>query len=65
MDREFDICNNSRVVGEKCPFHEGFWNISKEINMPSVIPPGKYHVEMQAYTNNTEKITCMNGDITF
>jgi hypothetical protein len=67
LGQDFDLCDNADKLEEKCPFHKGFWNISKQVELPKLIPVGKYTVEMQAYTDNTmaEKISCMKGDITF
>lgn len=68
LKENFDLCYNAeKAVGEQCPFRKGFWNISKEVELPKQIPPGKYSVAMQAYTDEvmTEYISSMHGDVTF
>ncbi|KAG0645478.1 Phosphatidylglycerol phosphatidylinositol transfer [Hyphodiscus hymeniophilus] len=67
LTKDFDLCESAGAVDEECPFHEGFWNVSKTVDLPQQIPPGTYKVEMQAYTNETmdEKIICMQGDVSF
>lgn len=67
LKQDFDLCENARAVDEQCPFHKGFWNISKEVELPKLIPDGTYTVAIQAYTdkNMEAEISCMKGEVTF
>ena len=67
LTKDFDLCENAGAVDEACPLHSGFWNVSKEVTLPSQIPPGTYKIIMQAYTDKTmeEKISCMKGEVAF
>lgn len=67
VNEKFDLCDHAKDVDEKCPFHEGLWNVSKKADIPKGIPPGKFVVEMKAYMDETERelITCMKGEVDF
>ena len=67
LKKDFDLCDNAEAIGEQCPLHKGFWNISQEVELPKQIPTGKYRVAMQAYTDGTmaEYINSMHGDVSF
>lgn len=50
----------------ECPLEKGYRKLVKEVAIPGAIPPGKYAVTADAYTDgHAEQITCMEGSIVF
>lgn len=49
----------------ECPLKKGYMEIFKEVDLPKVIPPGKYTVLADVKTVDQEEITCMNAEVVF
>jgi len=65
VDTEIDLCENVGEIGEECPIKNGALDLSKEVELPKVIPPGKYTVRAQAFTEDDEQLTCLTTTIVF
>lgn len=60
-----DLCENAGQVDLECPVKAGEMVLTKEIDLPKAIPPGKYHVMADVYTKDDEPITCITADVIF
>ncbi|KAF2484982.1 ML domain-containing protein [Neohortaea acidophila] len=60
-----DLCETVKNVDLKCPLEVGELTIEKEVDLPKVIPPGKYHVIADVQTKDDEKVTCLTADVEF
>ncbi|KAL6454773.1 NPC2 Phosphatidylglycerol/phosphatidylinositol transfer protein [Candida maltosa Xu316] len=52
-------------VDLECPIKKGKHIITKVVEIPQEVPPGKYLVTARAYTKNDEYITCLTAQIVF
>lgn len=41
IKQEADLCDNLPKIGESCPLKKGPISISKEVDIPRQVPPGK------------------------
>jgi len=57
-----DLCEQMQNVDEKCPL-KGVKTITKEVDLPKEIPPGRYNVVADVYTKDDEHITCLTASI--
>jgi len=60
-----DLCAQMKNVDKECPLEKGETEITKDVELPNQIPPGSYDVVGDVYDKNDEKITCLQGAITF
>ncbi|KAJ9635907.1 Phosphatidylglycerol/phosphatidylinositol transfer protein [Coniosporium tulheliwenetii] len=52
-------------VDLECPLEKGEMKLSKSVDLPREIPPGKYTVLADVYTKEDKRITCLTATITF
>ncbi|KIH93973.1 phosphatidylinositol/phosphatidylglycerol transfer protein [Sporothrix brasiliensis 5110] len=60
-----DLCEQIENVDLECPIQKGLISITKSVDLPREIPPGKYTVLADAYTVDDEPITCLTATVTF
>ncbi|KEY82116.1 peroxisomal 3 ketoacyl coA thiolase Kat1 [Aspergillus fumigatus] len=61
-----DLCEQIKNVDLECPLEKGEMTLTKQVDLPSHIPPGKYNVHADVYTKDGKKITCLDAhDIEF
>lgn len=60
-----DLCETVKNVDLKCPIEKGKTTLSKDVDLPKEIPPGKYRVIADVETEDEEKITCLTAEVTF
>lgn len=65
IKQTLDLCENAGQIDMKCPVEPGDIVITKEVDLPKQIPPGKYHVTADVYTADDEPITCLTADVFF
>ncbi|RHZ64035.1 Phosphatidylglycerol/phosphatidylinositol transfer protein [Aspergillus turcosus] len=56
-----DLCEQIKNVDLECPLEKGEMTLTKEVDLPSHIPPGKYNVHADVYTKDGVKITCLDA----
>ncbi|KKK23323.1 hypothetical protein ARAM_007650 [Aspergillus rambellii] len=56
-----DLCDQIVNVDLECPLEEGTMSLTKEVELPAQIPPGKYTVHADVYTKDDERITCLDA----
>ncbi|KAL7274804.1 Phosphatidylglycerol/phosphatidylinositol transfer protein [Rhizina undulata] len=65
IKERLDLCDHVSEVGLECPIDEGKMVLTKEVTLPKAIPPGKYSVIANAYTEDGRPITCLTASIQF
>nr|POF00933.1 phosphatidylglycerol/phosphatidylinositol transfer protein [Quercus suber] len=61
-----DLCENVDKVDLKCPLpKDEETTITKDVELPKEIPPGKYTVVADIVTKNETKITCLTATVEF
>lgn len=60
-----DLCEQIQNVELECPIEKGLISITKSVDLPREIPPGKYTVLADVYTVDDEPITCLTATVTF
>ncbi|KAK8210188.1 Phosphatidylglycerol/phosphatidylinositol transfer protein [Zalaria obscura] len=65
INQEADLCETVKNVDLECPLKKGDMVLTKDVELPKEIPPGKYTVLADVYTKDNEKITCLTATVTF
>jgi len=65
INQEADLCDSLGNVDLTCPLEKGEMSLTKNVDLPSQIPPGTYTVLADVYTKDNKRITCLQSKITF
>jgi len=65
VSQTIDLCDHASEIDLECPVEKGQREVTKEVEIPKAIPPGKYNVQADVYTKDDEPITCICADIIF
>lgn len=65
LTKEVDLCEFAGEVDLKCPIEKGDMQLSKEVNLPGVIPPGDYTVLANVLTKGGDVVTCLTAKVHF
>jgi hypothetical protein len=65
INQEADLCEQVKNVDLKCPLEKGETTLTKEVDLPKQIPPGKYTVLADVFTEDGTKITCLTAHVWF
>jgi len=65
INQEADLCATVEKADLTCPIKKGDMEITKDVDIPREIPPGKYTVLADVYTKDGDKITCLTASIAF
>jgi len=65
ISTKVDLCEQIRNVDLTCPIEKGLVVITKAVEMPKEIPPGKYSVFADVYSRNDDPITCLTATVVF
>jgi hypothetical protein len=60
-----DLCEQLGNVDLECPIEPGKLVITKSVDLPKQIPPGKYTVQADVFNADDEHITCLTAAVTF
>jgi len=60
-----DLCEDVPNVGLECPVKKGELSLSKDVDLPAEIPPGKYTVVADVVSKDDKTITCLNAVVEF
>lgn len=63
--QEADLCEQIQNVDMQCPLEKGKMTLTKEVDIPKEVPPGKYTVVANVYTEAEESITCLEASVSF
>jgi len=65
INQRADLCEQVKNVDLECPIKKGETALTKDVNLPEEIPPGKYTVLADVYTKDDRKITCLTATVVF
>ncbi|ORY84804.1 phosphatidylinositol/phosphatidylglycerol transfer protein [Protomyces lactucae-debilis] len=60
-----DLCEQTEKIDLACPIEAGPLALERVVELPKVIPPGKYSVQAQVFTEDGEQITCLSAHVQF
>ena len=60
-----DLCDTVKNVDLECPIKKGELSLTKDVDLPKQIPPGKYTVLADVKTKDDKKITCLTATVEF
>ncbi|EFX03826.1 ml domain containing protein [Grosmannia clavigera kw1407] len=60
-----DLCEQIGEVDLECPIEKGLLSITKSVDLPNEIPPGKYTVLADVFTADDKPITCLTATVVF
>lgn len=60
-----DLCEQIGNVDLECPVEAGDLEITKAVDLPNEIPPGKYTVLADVFTVDDVQITCLTATVVF
>ncbi len=64
LNQRFDLCDGLKEVNLSCPLAKGTQaHVTKQVELPREIPPGKYHVEARAYSEDGEPLICLEATV--
>lgn len=65
IHQTYDLCEEAKNIDLECPIKKGQNIISKLVEIPAEVPPGKYVVNARAYTKDDKLITCLTATVEF
>ncbi|KAI9742932.1 MAG: Phosphatidylglycerol/phosphatidylinositol transfer protein [Claussenomyces sp. TS43310] len=65
VNTQADLCEQVSNVELECPIKKGDIKLTKDVELPSEIPPGKYTVFADVYNYDKKHITCLTATVTF
>lgn len=65
IHQTYDLCEQVANVDLECPVKKGEQVISKLVEIPDEVPPGKYIVNARAYTAEDVLIACLSATVEF
>ncbi len=65
IKQEADLCDQLGNVDLTCPLKKGPMELTKSVQIPKQVPKGMYTVLADVYTNEGEKVTCLQATVHF
>ncbi|CAJ2513630.1 Uu.00g017490.m01.CDS01 [Anthostomella pinea] len=65
VNTKADLCKQIKNVDMECPIEKGDVSITKEVEIPKEVPPGKYNVYAEVVSKDNKPITCLQATVTF
>ncbi|KAL4897921.1 ML domain-containing protein [Aspergillus ambiguus] len=61
LKQKADLCEQIANVDLKCPLEKGDMTLTKRVDLPAHIPPGKYSVHADVFSKDDARITCLDA----
>lgn len=65
INQDADLCDTVGKADLDCPLEKGEMTLTKDVDLPKAIPPGKYTVLADVYNDDGDKITCLTAHVEF
>ncbi|WPK25406.1 hypothetical protein PUMCH_002719 [Australozyma saopauloensis] len=65
IHQTYDLCEQVENVDLECPIKKGKQVITKQVEIPAEVPPGKYVVNARAFDKDDKLITCLTATVEF
>ncbi|RJE27064.1 phosphatidylglycerol phosphatidylinositol transfer protein [Aspergillus sclerotialis] len=62
LNQQVNLCDEIKQVGLSCPLEKGEQTLTKSVDLPREIPPGKYSVRADVYDKNEKQVTCLEAE---
>lgn len=59
------ICEHADEIDKQCPLEPQRISFNKTVDIPDAILPGSYHIMANAYTADSETLTCLVADLVY
>ena len=60
-----DLCEDAPNIDLECPVKKGELKLTKSVDLPKEIPPGKYTVQADVVSKDDKTITCLTAQVEF
>ncbi|KAE8351042.1 Phosphatidylglycerol/phosphatidylinositol transfer protein [Aspergillus coremiiformis] len=61
LRQKADLCEQIVNVDLKCPLEKGEMALTKQVELPRQIPPGRYSVHADVFNKDEKRITCLEA----
>jgi len=65
VNTQADFCEQVKNIDKECPIKKGEITVSKDVDIPNEIPPGKYTVLADVYSKDDEHMVCLTAAVVF
>jgi hypothetical protein len=65
INQKADLCEQTEKADLKCPIEKGHLSVTKSVDIPRQVPPGKYAVHAEVLSKDDKPITCLDATVTF
>lgn len=65
VNTKADLCEQTEKADLKCPIEKGILSVTKSVDIPKEVPPGKYTVHAEVINADEKPITCLEATVTF
>ncbi|KAI1850108.1 hypothetical protein JX265_003481 [Neoarthrinium moseri] len=65
VNTKADLCEQTEKADLKCPIEKGILSVTKAVDIPNEVPPGKYTVHAEVINANEKPITCLEATVQF
>ncbi|KAG0677525.1 Phosphatidylglycerol/phosphatidylinositol transfer protein [Pichia californica] len=65
LTQTYDLCDELPNIDMTCPINNGDYTLTKIVQIPNEVPPGKYTVFARAYNKDDSMISCLTGTVEF
>ena len=62
---ELDLCEQTEKVDLSCPIQAGELTLQREVELPALIPPGRYTVNAQVITEDGRPAICLVAKVQY
>ncbi|KAJ3402575.1 Phosphatidylglycerol/phosphatidylinositol transfer protein [Chytridiales sp. JEL 0842] len=59
LEQRMELCKEIKQIGRECPVEKGDVEIVHTVDIPREVPPGRYSVDVNAYTASQESLACL------
>ena len=64
MSKTIDLCEDETYKID-CPLKKGDFTIVKSLDLPREVPPGKFSIDLDGYTNADQPLICIRAKADF
>ncbi|KAI0132560.1 ml domain-containing protein [Xylariales sp. AK1849] len=65
VNTKADLCEQMEKADMKCPIEKGVLQVTKSVEIPKEVPPGRYTVHAEVINANEKPIACLEASVSF
>ncbi|KAJ3292122.1 Phosphatidylglycerol/phosphatidylinositol transfer protein [Borealophlyctis nickersoniae] len=62
LDSRLDLCDEAKNLNVTCPIEKGEQQITRTVDLPNELPPGKYKIHVDAFNFDDKHVACIDAD---